>query len=265
MFERIAAAGAVLALALSCTDAAAAAHASARLSDLRIQLYSIGSTSPSVTFTVGDGSTASTTTASTTPGLSSEGHSGGGAAFAAVQCASPDSAALGSFAQIVGDAFNGGATMLASAFAVANQSQAEGSASLADGNSYAKFMLSADTVMVITAVADLESAADAGRSGDFALGSIDLELAGSEGDSSQSSAAHSLALSGGLAGASESRHMLLSISFTNAFDHAISGLFFAGVDATAVSSVPEPASGALALAGVAFVLAGRRRARARQA
>lgn len=260
MFERILAAGAAAAMALSCTDAAASASASARLSDLRIQLHAIGSTAPSVSFAAGQGSTARATTGSATPGLASDNQVDGGAAFVDVQSASPVWAGLGSFAQIVGDPFGSGATMLATAFAITGQSQAEGAASLVDGNNYAKFTLSADTVMVITAMADIGAQADAAWPDDFAIGSIDMELAGSQGDSAQSSAAHSLAIAGGLSGSDNTRHILLSIAFTNAFDFAIDGTFFAGVDATAVSTVPEPAPAGMALGAIALLAFARRRA-----
>ena len=269
MFQRIVAAGAALVLALSCLDAAAAARASTRLSDLRIQLYALGKTAPTVSFTVAGGSTADALTTSAMPGLSSDGHADGGAAFAAVRSASPDNAALGSFAQIAGDPFGAGASMTAAAFASASRSQAEGAASLLDGNSYARFTLSADTVMVVTAMADLDVQADAAWPDDYAVGSVDLELAGSQGDSAQSSAAHSLAYAGGFSGARDTRHIALSIAFTNAFDVAIDGSFFAGVDATAVSTVPEPAASAMEFAGLALLAAlmaaGRRRPRVRRA
>jgi hypothetical protein len=261
MFKRIVAAAAVLALLLSCGQALAGAHASARLSDLRIQLYAYGTAAPSVTFTVTDGSLARATTYSATQGVSTEVDQFGGIAFAAVGCGSPDSAAMGSFAQIVGDPFAGGASALASAFARSGQAQAEGSASLADGNNYASFTLSPDTLMVISGVADLEAAADGASLDDFAVGSIDMELSGSHGDSAQTSAAHSLVVAGGLSGAFDTRHALLAITFSNPFDVAIAGAFFGGVDATAVSSVPEPAGAWRGLAGLATVLValGRRR------
>jgi len=265
MNARIVAAAAALILALTCNAAAAGAHASARLSDLHIQLYSIGNTDPSVTFTVLNGSTANAVTFSSSPGLSSESHAGGGAAFAAVETSSPSSAAIGSFAQIAGDVFGSGASMLATAFSLAGASSAEGSAALLDGNSYASFTLSAGTVMVVTGMADIEVQADAGRPADYAVGSIDLELSGSQDDSAQTSAAHSLAVAGDGAAANGTRHVLLSIAFTNSLDFAINGAFFAGVDATAVSTVPEPASAALLLAGLALVSGARRRARSRQA
>jgi hypothetical protein len=261
MNARIVAAAAALILALTCNAAAAGAHASARLSDLHIQLYSIGNTDPSVTFTVLNGSTANAVTFSSSPGLSSESHAGGGAAFAAVETSSPSSAAIGSFAQIAGDVFGSGGSMLATAFSLAGASSAEGSAALLDGNSYASFTLSAGTVMVVTGMADIEVQADAGRPADYAVGSIDLE----QDDSAQTSAAHSLAVAGDGAAANGTRHVLLSIAFTNSLDFAINGAFFAGVDATAVSTVPEPASAALLLAGLALVSGARRRARSRQA
>ncbi len=266
MFKRFVAAGAVAALALSCAGAQAGVHASAQLSDLHIQLYAHGSAAPSVTFTAIDGSLARATTFSAAQGLSTETDRSGGVAFAAVGCGSPDNAALGSFAQVAGDPFGGGASVLASAFARVGQAQAEGSASLADGNNLATFTLSPDTLMVISGMADLEAVADGASLQDYAIGSIDLELSGSNGDSAQSSAAHSLAIAGGVAGASNSRHMLLAISFANPFDFAIDGTFFGGVDATAVSSVPEPATGTLVAAGLALLaaatFAARRRLRA---
>jgi len=270
MFKKILVAAAGVALSLSCIDATAGAHASARLSDLRIQLVAYGSAAPSVTFTVMDGSRAHTTTWSAAQGVATDDQRSGGVAFAAVDCASPDSAALGSFARIVGDPFAGGADALAAAFARGGAAQAEGNASLGDGNSYATFTLSPDTLMVISGVADLEAAADGTSLQDFAVASIDLELSGSHGDNAQASAAHSLALAGGLAGASDTRHARLAISFANPFDVAIDGRFFGGLDATAVSTVPEPAAAWLELTGLAAVLAGlgrraaRRRANAAQ-
>jgi hypothetical protein len=265
MFERIVAAVAGLVLSLSSAGALAGAHASASLSDLRVQLYAYGSAAPSVTFTVMDGSLARATTYSAAQGGPTEADSIGGTAFAAVGCGSPDSAALGSFAQIAGDPFGGGASVLASAFARFGQAQAEGSASLADGNNFATFTLSPDTLMVISGMADIEAAADRTSLDEYAIGSIDLELSGAQGDSAQSSAAHSVALAGGFAGTFDTRHMLLAITFSNPFDFAIDGSFFGGVDATAVSTVAEPASGGLALMGLAATLLalGRRGARPR--
>lgn len=254
---------AVLALTLSCANTFAGAHASARLSDLRIELHAFGAAAPSVTFTSHDGSLVRATTYSTASGVSSEVALSGGIAFGPALCASPGSSAVGSFAQILGDPFGDGASVFASAFAHAGATQAEGAASLGDGNNYATFTLSPDTLMVITGMVDLDVAAGTGSPDDYAIGSVDLELSGSHGDSAQASAAHSVALAGGLAGASDSRHMLLSIAFTNAFDVAIDGTFFGGVDATAVSGVPEPAPGGLATAGLALVAIALRGARRR--
>src|ERR1700712_2803141 len=207
MFDRFMAVGAALALSLCGADAMASAHASARLSDLRIVLVAYGSAAPSVTFTVTDGSVASTMTYSVAQGLSTVDASHGGGAFAAATCVSLDSAALGSVAQIAGDPFGGGANARLQALAGGGPAQAEGSASLGDGNNYASFTLSPDTLMVITGMADLEAGTSGTLPDDYAIASIDLQLSGSHGDSAQNSAAHSLAVAGGVGGTLVTRHM----------------------------------------------------------
>jgi hypothetical protein len=112
--------------------------------------------------------------------------------------------------------------------------------------------------MVITAVSDLFAWAD-GPGLDGATASALLQLDGVDGDSSQTSTASALVLSNGPGGAPDFRHSLLAVSFVNAFSHVIGGSFYAGIDATAVSVVPEPASAWLLVAGVLALATARRR------
>lgn len=247
---------------LACSNTAhASAAAGAVLSDLHIQLFSTGAGPASVMFNSVDGSLAHVLASSTTPGaLSFDESAFGSAALAPVASGCHSNANVACDASITGDAYTGDATADVSAFAGnAFGAQVEAFAGLADGANYASFELSAHTVMVITATSDLY--AQAGADGlDYAEGTSFLQLSGSEGDNSQSSTANSLVLAGGGFADRAVRHSLLSVSFVNAFDDGIEGTFFGGIDAVAVSSVPEPATLWMLLAGaVGFSVKARQR------
>ncbi len=250
---------AAVALALCATAAHSDASADARLSDLRIELFAIGTNTPSVAFTSTDGSLVHLFASSSSPSLSFEQSVAGAATMSPVESSCPMSVNVACHGRIAGDPFAGDAGAAASAFAGdAFSAQVEASAFLADGTNYSSFVLSPDTVMVITAASDLFASTD-GSGLDDASASAFLQLDGSDGDSSQTSTASALALSNGPSGGQDVRHSLLAVSFVNAFGHAIGGAFFAGIDATAVSVVPEPASAWLLLAGVLALAVARRR------
>lgn len=254
---------AAVTLALCATAAHPDASADARLSDLRIELFAIGTTAPSVAFTSTDGSLVQLFASSSSPPLSFEQSVAGAATMSPVESSCPMGANVACHGRIAGDPFAGdaGASASASAFAGdAFSAQVEAATFLADGTNYSSFVLSPDTVMVITAVSDLFASTD-GSGLDDASASAFLQLDGSDGDSSQTSTASALALSNGPSGGRDARHSLLAVSFVNAFGHAIGGAFFAGIDATAVSVVPEPASAWLLVAGVLALAAARRRGR----
>ncbi len=251
--------GVALALCLCGTFAHADATADARLSDLRIQLFAIGTGASSVVFTSADGSLVQTQAFSTMPGLAVDGSVAGIAALAPVKLDCPSNSNVACHAQIAGDPWAGlGAADVSASAGDAFSAQVEATAFLAGGTNYATFELSADTVMVITAVSDLY-AQTSGDGLDHASSTAYLNLSGSEGDDSQSSVANALVLAGGPFGDLDVRHSFLTVSFVNAFSHAVEGSLFGGVDATAVSSVAEPASAWLLLAGFLAFAVGRRR------
>jgi hypothetical protein len=239
-----------LALCLNGAFAHANATADARLSDLRIQLFPIGTGDPAVLFTSADGSLVHVLANSAMSGLAVDDSVAGIAPLSPVGLDCPSNPNVACHARIAGDPWAGrGAVDVAASAGDAVSAQVEATAYLAGGTNYATFELSADTVMVITAVADLYAQAS-GNGLDYASSSAYLNLTGSLGDDSQSSSANALALAGGPFGDQDVRRSFLSVSFVNAFGRAIEGSLFGGIDATAVSSVAEPASAWLLLAGL---------------
>jgi hypothetical protein len=253
---------------LACAPAHAGARADATLTDLRVQLFSLGagpSAPPGVTFESGGGSLARVTDTTYSGGGSRTASASSGAVFAPVDASDAAGAAADGSARISGNAFTDGADVATSARADGAGSGSEASAYLGDGDNDTTFTLSAHTLIVISMVADLS--AFAGTPGDYAIGSAELEFLGVQGDNSQQSLANALAAAGGPMGASDSLHELLTVSFVNPYDHAIQGTFFGGIDATAAAAppVPEPASATLMLAALGLCGAARMRRRSRPA
>ncbi|HEX7639272.1 MAG TPA: PEP-CTERM sorting domain-containing protein, partial [Burkholderiaceae bacterium] len=167
-------------------------------------------------------------------------------------------------ASIVGDAFDPGPGGLVqtSAIALGAGAQCEGTALLGDSDLPVSFTLAPDSVLVISLVADLAASAGADPA-DYAVSSVQLQLSGIDGDSNQNSSANAMVVAGGGFGNDDTLHELLTVSFVNAGDTTLTGTFFGGVDSTAIetSAVPEPASAAMLVAGLAALgLARRRRA-----
>jgi hypothetical protein len=263
---------AAAALALVTTAAQAASSASTTVSDFKITLVDLNPADgidPSVTFF---GANAAMVASYFSQSPSAPANSTGGSTFSAVSTSLSPSGILGGSAQLSGDVFGAGATLSVQAHdsvAIAGQAFISDvfagvsfprSGTLSNGQN---FQLSPYTEIVISGTVDQAVMEDHGSFysfSDFAFAFFDDALS----THPLSSASSDLNNLHGPFGTS-STQTSFSISFTNAGAEVAQGEFYGNVSAHAAGVVPEPASGALMLAGagITFMMSRRRRSTGR--
>jgi hypothetical protein len=259
---------AAAALTLSSAGALADATATASFSDLHIELIDMNpddGIAPSVTFGP-DNSTVATQAWTSNPYALDLKDAHGDGAFGAVATSSMPNRYVQGSASISGDVNAGTGSALASAFVdtttIGGASSSGQVALTGPLNMGSSFILSAGTVMTISATGDVTAAAtNSFQSRDaFANSFLLLELWG-EG---QVSLGELYVHAGTDAQGFDSRHADIEVLFVNGSDVATSGFFEGTLSSQAefATPIPEPASAILMLFGlstIGFVGVGRRR------
>jgi hypothetical protein len=261
---------AAVALAVGAPQAFANATASSTLTNLSFKLIDLDTTdgvTPTITFTDTSGSHLRSWATTTHPVVSAnDSQLGNGVAGAATSSSTAGGFATGSVT-LAGDPFEGSGSAHSHASAQA-AGASEGFAVAFFGNSwqYNAFTLSAHTELLISVDALLTADAPDAATSDGAHASLRLTLASVDGDAPQFSEQLLHADAGGFFyPTSDIKSGHLEVSFSDISDVSMNGQFYGFVQSLADSqapAVPEPASGALLLAGLGALSALRlRRAR----
>lgn len=270
---------AIAALTLGSGNALADAYGSAQLSNFRISIYKLdiepGDTGkPSVTFGSSAGSLAditgqesrwpasdpSPTVTTVTDSHAGTGEFGATSAHVGTALAGGSSSVSGSLAS--------GFTLAAASHALGDPASVNSAYADADlGSASFSFLLSADSVLVITATADISGSITGVPGYEAGGGAVSVSLYGNDPSSQSSSVSFNAGVNS--FGGSGLLHRNLTISFTNTTDTAIEGFFQASVSTSAFSqmdaaaSVPEPSGAGLLLTGLGVLAALARHRRRR--
>lgn len=246
------------------SNAAATVATGITVSDLRVELAALTpGASPGVSFFSTIGSTAESDSSYGAQSTGAHQSFASGQPFGAANASTPASPFAGSAAAISGDAFGAGGFIQTSAYAssLVPQSLGEATIGLVDDESTASFMLAPWTVMTISANVQSWASSTGATPSEEANSGVLMAIGDSQGTGPQFAWVNFDAFAFGALGAvQDNESFAISLSYENASDAAISGLFSGYVSSyassgMAVSAVPEPGPAAMSLAGLLFVLA----------
>ena len=233
------------------------------VSDFRVQVVALAPNAvPGVSFSSTIGSTAESDSAFGLPSAAARQSFASGLPFGPAQACTPDNPFADAAATISGDVFGAGALVQTSAHASSQTPQSLGEATigLVDDVSTASFTLAPWTVMTISADVQAWASSTGATPTEEADSGVLMAIGDSQGTGLQFAWVNDDAFAfGGLGAVDDHESFVVSLSYENASDAAISGLFsgyvasYASSD-LAVSAVPEPGSAAMSLAGLFFVI-----------
>jgi hypothetical protein len=262
-----------LAAAAACTAmSGAGASVATRIdvSDFRIELATLV---PGVTAAAGFasaiGSTSESDSSSGDPSTDQHSSFSSGLAFGRVATAAPVDPLAGSAAAISGNVFGAGAFIGTSAYAssLAPQTSAQSTIGLVNGVSAASFTLAPWTVMTISAHVHATATSTGASASELADSGLLMAIGDDQGAGPQWAYVNFNAFAfGGWGAIDDTETAVVSLTYENASDAAILGLFSGYVASYASSgqsagAVPEPAGAAMLMAGLLAVGAAARRRR----
>ena len=261
-----------LAAAMACAAVSVAQASVATeidVSDFHVQLKALApGATPAVSFSSPMGSTSVSDSSFGIPATGQHRTAASGQAFGQAATAAMDGPYAGGAAAIDGNVFEAGAFIRTSAYASSLVVQASGTGTIGLVNdvSTASFMLAPWTVMTISANVSATASCTGANPFELADSGLLMAIGDSEGTGPQFDYVSFDALAIGFFGVFEDREStVVSLSYFNDTDSAISGVFSGYVSSFAssglpASPVPEPAGSALLAAGL-VVLRGLLRAR----
>lgn len=263
-------------IAASAAVSSAAASASTQIvvSDFRVALAALApGTTPGVRFASPLGSTAESHSAYGDPAREQQRSAASGQPFGAAAAATSQGAFAGAAAAIEGNVSGAGALVRTSAHAgsQAPQTAADATVGLVAGVSTASFTLAPWTRMTISARVDATASCTGQSDSELADSGVLVAISDDQGSGPQWSYFNFNAFAAGGFGAVEDKESsFMSLSYVNATDAPLSGLFsgyvasFASAGSPA-SVVPEPAGAAMLTLGAVVLglcrLGRRRRSR----